>query len=383
MAQFAPPIRRGDFLYSSILYADGGDENLHPRATISHLTALLRPEAPKKDKKLKVQRPPEILKDPKGHWYSAQLIHHGLPFTRDKNAAKVRLLDALNERRLEVPAWVDRLEKDMKKEWDAANRKLKKASAKGATATSSQPSPMSGGSAGGEQYQSPSQLSQRKRRRGNIDAGKADASNKKVKVKESASPHSSGTTQHTSNTVSSSPVKKEKPKTEPSSQRANPDPHDYYDDDYTPQDITFSGTYTITCPAISNFFGHSGLDDSLHLSLLRDEPRGVWWASFSWFAWDCIIQMNPGPSYQTLGQPCTLGWRLRDHETGRMHFGRGKTGTVVFHADQMIDGTLVNVPFLGAVEFWGRRIPGPRFVGRTGNGFQFEWDGFVNAAYRG
>jgi len=31
-----------------------------------------------------------------GHWYEAQLRHYGLPPTKDKNAAKVRLLGALN-----------------------------------------------------------------------------------------------------------------------------------------------------------------------------------------------------------------------------------------------------------------------------------------------
>jgi hypothetical protein len=65
-----------------------------------------------------------------------------------------------------------------------------------------------------------------------------------------------------------------------------------------------------------------------------------------------------------------------------MHFGRGKTGSITFFPDQTIEGTLVNMPFLGTVEFWGRRIPGPKYVGRMGNGFQFEWDAFVNTAYR-
>lgn len=47
MAAFAPPVHRDKFLYSSVLYADAGSDNHHPRASITELTALLRPEAPK------------------------------------------------------------------------------------------------------------------------------------------------------------------------------------------------------------------------------------------------------------------------------------------------------------------------------------------------
>jgi hypothetical protein len=49
-----------------------------------------------------------------------------LPTTKDKNAAKVRLLNALNSFKLEVPAWISKVESDLKKEWETENRKLKK-----------------------------------------------------------------------------------------------------------------------------------------------------------------------------------------------------------------------------------------------------------------
>ena len=128
-APFAPPSRRGDFLFSSVLYADPGNSNHHARASVAELAALLRPEAPNlysKGQKPSVATP---AKDPAWHYYSAQLIHYGLPVTKDKNTAKVRLLNALNQFKLEVPAWVLKLEGDLKKEWEAENRKAKKASA--------------------------------------------------------------------------------------------------------------------------------------------------------------------------------------------------------------------------------------------------------------
>lgn len=106
MAGFAPPARRGEFLYTSVLYADPGNANHHPRASTAELAALLRPEAPKlyaKGRKPDISTP---AKDPAWHFYSEQLIHYGLPVTKDKNTAKVRLLTAMNQFKLEVPPWV-------------------------------------------------------------------------------------------------------------------------------------------------------------------------------------------------------------------------------------------------------------------------------------
>lgn len=53
--------------------------------------------------------------------------------TKEKNTAKVRLLTALNQSKLEVPAWIVKLEGELKKEWEGANRKIKKAAAGGSS----------------------------------------------------------------------------------------------------------------------------------------------------------------------------------------------------------------------------------------------------------
>lgn len=126
MSIFAPPSRRGDFFYSSVLYADAGNSNHHPRASVAELAALLRPEAPNLYAKGRKPDTSAPAKDPAWHFYSAQLIHYGLPVTKDKNAAKIRLLNAMNQFKLEVPAWVSKTEGELKKEWEAENRKLKK-----------------------------------------------------------------------------------------------------------------------------------------------------------------------------------------------------------------------------------------------------------------
>jgi hypothetical protein len=126
MSAFAPPARRGDFFYSSVLYADAGNSNHHPRASVAELAALFRPEAPNLYSHGRKPEPSSPAKDPAWHYYSAQLIHYGLAVTKNKNTAKVRLLDAMNQSKLEVPAWVLKLEGELKKEWEAENRKVKK-----------------------------------------------------------------------------------------------------------------------------------------------------------------------------------------------------------------------------------------------------------------
>ncbi|THZ84017.1 hypothetical protein D6C84_04470 [Aureobasidium pullulans] len=57
----------------------------------------------------------------------SQLLHYGLPPSKDKNTAKVRLLQAINAGTLAVPDHVNKLEKEMKKEFVAAAKKAKAA----------------------------------------------------------------------------------------------------------------------------------------------------------------------------------------------------------------------------------------------------------------
>ena len=68
------------------------------------------------------------------------MIHYGLPVTKDKNGAKVRLLTAMNQFKLEIPAWILKMEGEMKKEWDSENRKAKRqGSGGGGGATKAKP----------------------------------------------------------------------------------------------------------------------------------------------------------------------------------------------------------------------------------------------------
>lgn len=94
---FTAAVGKDGFFYNgSELFVEVGGVNRHPRAAISELTELLRPDK----KQLKGAAAPDKV----GHWYEAQLMHYGLPSSKDKARCKVRLLDALNNHTLNVPA---------------------------------------------------------------------------------------------------------------------------------------------------------------------------------------------------------------------------------------------------------------------------------------
>jgi len=90
--------------------------------------------------------------------------------------------------------------------------------------------------------------------------------------------------------------------------------------------------------------------------------------------------MNPGPIPNTMGQPCTLGWRTRDLETGELRFGKGCVGEMTFYDDYQgvsVIGTFYGLSRLGDVQIWGERMSG----GREVDDLQEEWDEFPREAY--
>lgn len=604
MTTFAPPVRRDNFLFSSLLYADAGNENHHPRASVAELSALLRPDVSKpSNKRGKPAEPAEPLKDPPWHFWTAQLLHYGQTSTKDKNAAKVRLLSALNGGRLEVPGWITRLEAELKKEWEAENRKLKKTTKQSVTTVpASTPAINKKKEAGKKELKSsttstmPNKSIVEKRdskkvaskavsvpasasnvmskpaqgKRKLEEAAKPDDSNKKAKSKKTQGsntsfnlnsnetmkkvstfktvvpeedeswpapqriiiPHAGGYFMdhdyHASTRPSNAPrpgayriscpeieaqwpgtsidefflafsasenewwsrfkwgdfqgmivldripkranktvgvpfkwrahyapgnedgegtgkiffisttdfkgefhnflgdetclfrgkqvpithIQPEGPVREPfntpvldqmriewgqmpaimrdapakkprakktrlpeptrrSSTPASPESED------EPVDIYLSGSYQIDSPILYSTFPAFG-PKKFYLTLITDEQRGVWWAKFEWGSWSGIIQLNPGPTFETIDETHSLGWRIKDLDTGEMRFGRKCTGEMKFNGhERTLEGRLFEVPHVGTVEFRGRRIPGPRRV----RGLQDEWDAFVREAY--
>jgi hypothetical protein len=424
MSTFAPPARRGDLLYSSVLYADAGNANHHPRASAAELAALLRPEAPNLYNKGRKPDTSLPAKDPPWHFYSAQLIHYGLPVTKDKNGAKVRLLNAMNQFKLEVPAWVLKVEGELKKEWEAENRKMKKTSggavtgvgaiSKAKTTPTSSPGvnvtgkpeyaeasdmcanslvnlSLSSSMSLSEQLSlqqlqgtTPKKPSPSKRKRtdspplSQAAKVKKESSSIKRAKKEPLSKAAPRMKQEPSpaSTPSRSRVKQEyglyqlQQSPYNSSPRIKTDP---YAQPGHARYVLLSGTYEVNCATASDMFG----DYNLELTLAENPARNAWKAAFRWGAWDVIIQMSHGPDQIGAGNQCTLGWRLRDLETGQFTFGKRCTGSMTFFDNQTFTGVLFGVPGVGTVEFDGNRLAGRSLE----DDLRHEWDAIAADAY--
>ncbi|KAJ5513253.1 hypothetical protein N7463_002805 [Penicillium fimorum] len=102
------PVYHGQWSYNiDTLYATSSCGHVHPRATYSELEDIFstalgvirhRPDNP-------------------SHWYEAQLLHFGLPPTKYKATAKMRLMDAFQDGTLHVPEEILRIEETLNRNW--------------------------------------------------------------------------------------------------------------------------------------------------------------------------------------------------------------------------------------------------------------------------
>ncbi|KAK3295017.1 uncharacterized protein B0H64DRAFT_402382 [Chaetomium fimeti] len=114
-----PPSARDGWSYSGDFHVEASGNNRHRRATIPELKAVFDGTDGQKD------RP--------GHWYEAQLIHYGLPPSKTKGTAKMRLFDAVGKGNLAVPAHILKVETELKREWNKREREAKQAAKKSLT----------------------------------------------------------------------------------------------------------------------------------------------------------------------------------------------------------------------------------------------------------
>ncbi|KAI0189447.1 hypothetical protein F4808DRAFT_34882 [Astrocystis sublimbata] len=109
----AAPVTRDGFAYASgDLFAHASNHNSHRRATVSELQDHFKNGSDK---------------DHPAHWFEAQLLHYGLAPSKTKSVARMRLFDAMNAGNLVVPAPIQKLERELKKEWAKSEREAKKA----------------------------------------------------------------------------------------------------------------------------------------------------------------------------------------------------------------------------------------------------------------
>lgn len=115
----ASEVKRGEFVYRDTLFVEVAENKRHTRASTTDLKELLLPKKGKAP-----------VKDQVAHFYEAQLVHYGLPRTKDKNTAKVRLTTALVSDALRVPSDITKLGADLRKEFASNVRKAKAAEKK-------------------------------------------------------------------------------------------------------------------------------------------------------------------------------------------------------------------------------------------------------------
>ncbi|KAI2634358.1 hypothetical protein GGS26DRAFT_553512 [Hypomontagnella submonticulosa] len=108
----APAVERDGFSYAGDLFAEASGHNRHRRATVAELKDHFKSGSEK---------------DHPAHWFEAQLIHYGLPPSKTKAVARMRLYDAVNQNKLSVPGNIKKLESELKKEWTKNEREAKKA----------------------------------------------------------------------------------------------------------------------------------------------------------------------------------------------------------------------------------------------------------------
>ena len=102
-----PPVTNGQFSYNiDTFYVAASGGQIHRRAAPAEIKALY-------DTATTDNSTP----DHPGHWYEAQLLHYGLPPSKVKATAKMRLLKAVQAGALSVPKESLQIEKNLKKEW--------------------------------------------------------------------------------------------------------------------------------------------------------------------------------------------------------------------------------------------------------------------------
>ena len=102
------PVTQGPYSYDSdTFYIAASNGSNHRRAAPAELSAIFDTRV----------SDPNSRPDHVGHFYEAQLLHYGLPPSKVKATAKMRLLKALQDGTLAVPKETVQIEKNLKKEW--------------------------------------------------------------------------------------------------------------------------------------------------------------------------------------------------------------------------------------------------------------------------
>jgi hypothetical protein len=414
------PVSQDNFHFSNgDLFVEASGANRHRRATVSELRDLFHPP----------QNSSVPVRDPPAHWYEAQLIHYGLPSSKVKGTAVKRLLDAVNSGGLAVPQAIVNVEKSLKKQWDANEKKAKKEAAKGSTTHGAKSQgtkrkaeeiqdrhsvgvsgvnfnfTLNMGSIGMHTVEPASALppiarkaktgtkAPRREKQGPSRKASALPTSKREQI-----PHGGPARSELGTTVRSKARKEPKAKAEP---KVKPEPKAKTEPRIkkerlapsTPRKIKaepsirdngappspspstislglINGFYVVTCPYVT---GQWGCQD-LNIIVCFDTQHV--WCAYDFEAFTGIFLLDRRP-VQASAEQIPVRWRGRETGEGEMTTGNNNHGWISFLGGGRIEGCL---EIMGDFEFEGYKVEGGGPM-RSARSMREEWESYNEEAY--
>ena len=132
-----------------------------------------------------------------------------------------------------------------------------------------------------------------------------------------------------------------------------------------------NGIYDISCPELTEQWGHTDLT----LVLTLDTP--LVWGAYDFGMFSGILCLSQRPTV-ACGRPLPFHWRGRENGEGEMSFGDHCEGVLYFLGGGKISG---HISLHGDVDFDGQRRQGPGAASRDAASMRDEWEGYNEDAY--
>lgn len=387
---FAAPVSRDNFFYNGDLYIEVANSNRHKRAPIADITTILRPDLKKSNK-----APPV---DQVGHWYEAQLIHYGLPPSKDKARAKMRLLETKKDngsmsKGTSVVETTHPLTGEKMYKAPVQTAKSSKLSALRRAYPGMYPGPVKPGESRYSFTPSgpfnmrendlvgPSGVSLESPAEQQVLPKKETIAKSRVKTEKKAPVKKEPNAKPVVKTESKAPVKKEikkevrikmetKPMKESKAKKNSTNMPVLNSRSLTGPLGLINGQYDISCPTVESEWGVQDLSLTLNLN------NASVWGAYDLGMFSGIIFL-PNRPYEGSNRPLPFTWRGRELE-GMMSFGPSYVGEMTFHGNGNIEGW---ISVYGRCEFSGTRIPEAGTAVRTWSSMRDEWDAYNQDEY--
>jgi hypothetical protein len=373
-----------DYIDGEFVVETSGGQH-HPRASLEELEIIFRSHP---NSSISV-------KDQPAHYYEAQLLHYGLPVSKNKGIAAMRLLDELNEGTLKVPQNILRVEEILEREWNGEDGEVgvddeddDDKDAKGESCREKYLSAQS------ENQQSP-QSSGPNHLQLNLDNLDFDFNRMSLKEKEREGSIAKGTpskqevllfggsfsqASSAQTVLPSTPSKQTYSRSSASPSgttiKTEPDTGKHMERLTTPPTPSpghvplglINGMYSISCSNIKEQRGSA----QLNIILCLNTPQ-VWGAyDFGRYFGIFLLEQRP---YRATDETLPVYWRGREYGIGTMAPTENDVSWISFLGNGEIEGCL---DLDGSIGFWGTRIESPGTSSpRSAWSMKEEWNSYA------